>query len=765
MRQFFFILALLLYSSVFSQNVGISSTVFTPDASAGLEVQFTDKGVLIPRVALTSVNDAATIATPANALLVYNLGTGGLSPAGFYYNSGTSAAPVWVRFSSTADAWMLLGNAGTVNGTNFLGTTDNVELDFRTNNIIFVRLTTKGQLEIMNTGHSVFIGEQAGESDDLGNRYNVAVGYQSLFSNTNGHYNTAVGTNALSANINGQYNTALGAGSMNSNTVGTNNTAVGHLSMGGNINGVSNTAFGSSALFTNSAGSSNTAFGSYSLYLNTIGNQNTAGGYYALYNNTNGVDNTVFGANAMYLNTNGNRNLVMGSNAMRNATTGNDHNVALGYFAMYGAAPACTGSFENIAIGTNSLGLINGGDFNISLGPSSLYSNTTGTFNFASGYYAMYNGTSDNDYNIALGREAMRGTAAYTAADDNIAIGREVMYSISGGDYNIATGYRAMFSNTTSSNNISSGYFAMYNGTSGNDNNIALGLNAMRGSAAYINSINNVAVGVEALYNINDGDYNTALGHEALLANTSASYNVGLGFKTFFFNQTGEQNVGIGSNAGYGAAGANFSNCVFIGANTYPTVARTNVVMLGSSIVNAQCVGDNQVLLGNTAVSQIRAQVAGITVYSDSRFKSNVKNDVAGLDFIMRLKPVTYNENPEILHQIWGTPDSLQKQIDHTNIKNTRFIGFLAQDVEKAAQESGFTFPGIDIPKNENEVYTLRYTDFIMPLVKATQEQQDIIEEQEKEIKTQEEINRQQQTEIEELKKMVKELQLQIKAE
>jgi predicted RNase H-like nuclease (RuvC/YqgF family) len=86
------------------------------------------------------------------------------------------------------------------------------------------------------------------------------------------------------------------------------------------------------------------------------------------------------------------------------------------------------------------------------------------------------------------------------------------------------------------------------------------------------------------------------------------------------------------------------------------------------------------------------------------------------------LKPVTYQQNPEILHQIWGTPDSIVKQIDHSEIKQKRFIGFLAQDVEKAAKECNWNFPGIDIPRNEKEVYSLRYVDFIMPLVKSVQE-------------------------------------------
>ena len=78
--------------------------------------------------------------------------------------------------------------------------------------------------------------------------------------------------------------------------------------------------------------------------------------------------------------------------------------------------------------------------------------------------------------------------------------------------------------------------------------------------------------------------------------------------------------------------------------------------------------------------------------------------------------------------KIWGTPDSLLKNIDHSQIKQQRFIGFLAQDVEQAAKESGFDFPGIDVPKNDKEVYSLRYVDFLMPMVKAIQEQQTTIE-------------------------------------
>ncbi|TMI79425.1 MAG: SlyX family protein [Bacteroidetes bacterium] len=63
-----------------------------------------------------------------------------------------------------------------------------------------------------------------------------------------------------------------------------------------------------------------------------------------------------------------------------------------------------------------------------------------------------------------------------------------------------------------------------------------------------------------------------------------------------------------------------------------------------------------------------------------------------------------------------------------------RLTGFVAQEVEKSAKELGFNFSGIDAPKNQNDVYGLRYSEFVVPLVKAVQEQQAIIEKQQQQI-------------------------------
>jgi hypothetical protein len=97
MRKSFVVFGMLTSISIFkAQNVGISPTAAIPDPSAGLDVNFNDKGVLIPRVALTSNTDVTTIPSPQVSLLVYNTGSGGLTPAGFYYWDGTK----WVKFAT-----------------------------------------------------------------------------------------------------------------------------------------------------------------------------------------------------------------------------------------------------------------------------------------------------------------------------------------------------------------------------------------------------------------------------------------------------------------------------------------------------------------------------------------------------------------------------------------------------------------------------------------------------------------------------------------
>lgn len=114
-------------STIFAQNVGINSTGNSPDASAGLDVNFTDKGVLIPRVALTATNVASPITSPTTSLLVYNTATAGTRPRdvypGFYYWDGNGWSRLMDDISQktvlTANFPTTLSTLGNVTGLNF----------------------------------------------------------------------------------------------------------------------------------------------------------------------------------------------------------------------------------------------------------------------------------------------------------------------------------------------------------------------------------------------------------------------------------------------------------------------------------------------------------------------------------------------------------------------------------------------------------------------------------------------------------------------
>jgi hypothetical protein len=142
----------------FTQNVGISDAgaSFTPDASSVLELKSTLRGLLIPR--MTTAQRVTLGVVPAVAgLLVYDTDL-----TTFYYWDATATAqwrPLLAssRSSSVAGAsagWTTFGNAGTVASTNFIGTTDAIDLVFRTNNIEYMRMLSTGNIGIGSTAPS-----------------------------------------------------------------------------------------------------------------------------------------------------------------------------------------------------------------------------------------------------------------------------------------------------------------------------------------------------------------------------------------------------------------------------------------------------------------------------------------------------------------------------------------------------------------------------------------------------------------------------------
>ena len=212
------------------------------------------------------------------------------------------------------------------------------------------------------------------------------------------------------------------------------------------------------------------------------------------------------------------------------------------------------------------------------------------------------------------------------------------------------------------------------------------------------------------------GNLNTAIGHSSLIANVDGLGNTAVGRSALTANVSGSNNTSIGR-----------LSDVSVGT-------LTNATAVGfSATVNAS----NKVRLGSATVTVVEGQVP-YTNPSDARFKFNVKEDVPGLDFIKKLKPVTYNFDTKKFDEHLNKNRNREEVTTEDFTKSTAIIrtGFLAQDVEKICNDLGYNFDGLHIPdaSNPTDNYGIAYSQFIMPIVKAVQEQQVIIENQKTEL-------------------------------
>ncbi|MBL7985001.1 MAG: tail fiber domain-containing protein [Flavobacteriales bacterium] len=356
--------------------------------------------------------------------------------------------------------------------------------------------------------------------------------------------------------------------------------------------------------------------------------------------------------------------------------------------------------------------------FCAAFGSAALASNTTGEFNTALGHRALVVNQVGQD-NTACGANALE----HNKTSGNTALGARALWSSSQGAGNVALGYETLY-------NCDSGSF-----------NVAVGYRALRGNfnTEGNNSSTNVAVGAYALEWVHSGEFNTGVGHRALNANGGANNNTALGHSALEVTTNGG-NTAVGRDAGNFY---NMTNSTYLGWQAFPLASGyTNAMGLG---YNARPDASNRVHVGNTSIQSIRGQV-GFSTYSDARYKKNVIEDVRGLDFILKLRPVTYNVaahqlavhlKEDMRRDSTGAivfRTSLEDQQGRDDQERIRYTGFLAQEVEAAAKSVGYDFSGVDKPKNADDLYSLRYAEFVVPLVKAVQEQQAIIERLEKRI-------------------------------
>jgi len=720
------IIYMMLLNVSFAQ-VSITNDGSSPDASAMLDIKSTEGGLLIPRM---STAQRMAISPPAVGLMVYDTDMG----AFLFYRSNmwnlalSSAGGTATRLAFWSSPSALSSSASlywdNVNSRLGIGTA-----------IPGQKLTVDGTFGILEGGtsptfHSIFQGGNQAANITYTLPVDDGNSGQVLTSNGSGVLSwssvvTGTGTatrvafwnssGALSSNANlfwDNSNTRLGIGTTSPDQ---------QLELTGNLQLPASTAttgiiYAGTIPFIHNYGASNNFIGHY------CGNLTLSGANY----------NSAIGDSALTSLTGGDKNIAFGQGALKSVTTAVG-NIAIGH----GAGRDIVDQGYNTIIGYQA-GMLNNIDRNTFIGCETGYANTTGHYDVFVGHQAGYSNTTGNN-SVAVGYRALFSQTGYPGYDDfnNTAVGYYALHDNNPtianlGKYNVAVGYNAATKNTEGYENTAVGCEALSENTTG-----------------YMNA----SFGFNALYSNTTGSFNTAVGSHASIQNETGWGNTAVGFWSLSATSS-TCNTAVGYYALRASAGAyNTAIGCYALENNVTGLSNTAVgtfadVSLGSSLTNATAIGysseataDNQVRIGDETVTSIGGYAGWTTLTCKGAFRQDVQENVHGLDFILKLRPVTYHFDPDKFNVSKNKVRSENGNHDmteliHSELENQAraekasilYSGFIPQEVETAALSVGYDFSGVDAPKNDQDFYGMRYAEFVVPLVKAVQEQQEMID-------------------------------------
>ncbi|MDI3321641.1 tail fiber domain-containing protein [Pinibacter soli] len=522
-------------------GIAINDNNATADASAMLDVSVNataKKGFLLPRMTSTQ-RDA--IASPAKGLLIYVTTVDSLE-----MNVGTSASPRWVAFGN-GSGWLLKGNSGTNINTDFVGTTDNLDLAFRTNNFERLRISNTGNVGIgtIAPGYKLTVvggaanplalyGVQAGTTTTndsvltISNGIVKKVGMSSFATTTTPTGWSLTGNAGTSSSTN-----FLGTTDDNSLVFKVNNTQSGFI--GNSANGYA-VSLGSGASVATWSGTYATAIGAGSRVANSQG--------------------TAIGGNAL---------AVLSSTAVGYNALTEQEGVALGvntYAAMDGSAVGLSAiaGYQSIAIGYRAVSPSQQGTTVGAAASASQYqttaigANSTATVQSGSAFGANSQATAYQATALGFGASAAgsgsiaAGINASAGGNNAIAIGNGA--SVNGSASNSTViGY-----GTSVSNNVSTATLIGYGASASNN---ATNVTVLGNGAAASNNVTNVTVvgnGATTSNNVTNG---MALGNGAIVGSDNTVV-IGNGTNAVLLNNGAYSNsralvVGNGNTNGNGA--------------------------------------------------------------------------------------------------------------------------------------------------------------------------------------------------------------------
>ncbi|MBK7890224.1 MAG: tail fiber domain-containing protein [Bdellovibrionales bacterium] len=339
----------------------------------------------------------------------------------------------------------------------------------------------------------------------------------------------------------------------------------------------------------------------------------------------------------------------------------------------------------NLGFGAATYGVT--GSSNTLIGISSGNALTSGSSNTTLGKSALQNASTAN-YNTSIGENSL---ANLTSSPNNTAVGYQSGGQIVGGTSNTFLGAGAGYNaNGSSSGNVMIGYNSGPATSTGINNQLWIG-NAPGVPLIFGDFTNNkIGIGTTTpthqlhMYNATNSGVRMDASGNSFSMTTS-----GIGFKIYDENALLDRlNINASGNVGIGTTSPGFK------------------LQVNGTIAPAT---DNSSNLGDASFRFMNVYAVNGTINtSDARLKNSIENSDLGLNFINRLRPVSYHWN-----------DGSDKALHY---------GVIAQETQAALEETKREL-GHDRIDNvivthdeKSDRFGVRYTELISPLIKAVQE-------------------------------------------
>lgn len=357
-----FLVAMLPFMAMAQVKISTSNAV--PDASAILDVESANKGLLLPRMTTAQMN---AISNAAKGLLVFNT-----TDSVFYMHLDSG----WTKIATGVNVWKQNGNNA---------------YNSNSGNIGIGTATPSSKLHLMGNMQMDGNINMPNSTPTTGVIYKEGIPF------------------LHNAGLVAQQNVYLGTGAGSFNTAAKKNVAIGSYALE-NSDGADNIAIGFKAAAALTGGST---------YVESL--KNLFVGYLCGENATGGINNVSLGVESGYnLQAGSAGNILVGAAAGRNVTTGvgnvligNNVQTVNGTFntgigANSGVAMA--GGFSNTWVGTDALKSNKSGQYNVAMGAQAGVYDTTGSFNVYLGAFAAT--VTQGSNNVIIGPFAGSGDAS-----------------------------------------------------------------------------------------------------------------------------------------------------------------------------------------------------------------------------------------------------------------------------------------------------------------------------------------------------------------